>query len=149
MEFPCKSGGRHRLSRSGWANEEELSSGAKIVMAQLGLLSLFQEDSAQTFLEGFGENHTGEPSCGLLHRKEIGNLSFRLENDNRAQAFLDLRTAGTRLINQITDLSRDFRMSEPCLASGHFHCDGEELMFVSLDMGPQKSDEMARSAHAE
>ena len=116
-------------------------------MAQLGLLSLFQEDSSQTFVESFGENHTSEPNCRLLHGKEIGNLPFRLENDNRARTFLGERAAGARLVNQITDLSGDFRVSEPRLASGQFHCNREELRFVALHMGPQKCDQVARSAH--
>ena len=116
-------------------------------MAKFGLLSLLQKRSSQALFEGIGQHHTGEAKRGLLDGKEIGDLPSRLENNNRAASFLDLRAAGAGLINELADLFGDSGMPESCLAGSEFHRYRKKLVFVSLDVRPQKCDQVSRRAH--
>lgn len=118
-------------------------------MAKFGLLSLLQKRSSQALFEGIGQHHTGESKRWLLDGEEIGDLPSRLENDNRAAAFLDLRAAGAGLIDELADLSGDSGMPESCFPRSEFHRYRKKLVFVSLDVCPQKCDKVSRSAHIE
>jgi hypothetical protein len=109
-------------------------------MAKFGLLSLLQKCSSQSLFQGIGQDHAGESKRGLLDGKEIGNLPSRLENDNRAAAFLDLRTAGAGLINKFADLFGDSGMPDSRFPRSEFHRHREKLVFVSLDMRSEKCD---------
>lgn len=109
-------------------------------MAKFGLLSLLQKRSSQALFQGIGQHHTGESKRGLLDRKEIGDLPSRLENDNRAAAFLDLRAAGAGLINKLADLFGDSCMPESCLPRSKFHRYRKKLVFVSMEVRSQKCD---------
>jgi hypothetical protein len=82
-----------------------------------------------------------------LDGKEIGDLPSRLKNDNRAAPFLDLRAAGAGLINKLADLVGDSGMPESCFPRSEFHGYRKKLVFVSLDVRPQKCDQVSRRAH--
>jgi hypothetical protein len=116
-------------------------------MAKFGLLSLLKKRSSQALFEGVGQHHTGESKRGLLDGKEIGDLPSRLKNDNRAAPFLDLRAAGAGLINKLADLVGDSGMPESCFPRSEFHGYRKKLVFVSLDVRPQKCDQVSRRAH--
>ena len=116
-------------------------------MTKFGLLPLLQKGSSQALFQGFGQHHTGESNSGLLDGKEIGDLPSRLQNDNRAATFLDLRAAGAGLINELADLFGDSGMPESCLAGSEFHRYRKKLVFVSLDVRPQKCDQVPGRAH--
>ena len=116
-------------------------------MAKFGLLSLLQKRSSQALFEGIGQHHTGQSKGGLLDGKEIGDLSFRLENNNRAASFLDLRAAGAGFINKLTDLVSDSGMPESGFPRSEFHRYRKKLVFVSLDVRAQECDKVSRRAH--
>lgn len=116
-------------------------------MPEFVLLPLLQQRSSQALLDGFGKHHARKSNRWLLDRQEVRNLPLRLENNNRAKSPLNLRMPSACLIHEIANLLGDFGVAEPCLPRCHFHCDGKKLGFVALDVSPQKSDEVSRSAH--
>ena len=95
----------------------------------------------------FFKNHVGHAQFRIRRVQQRGKLSSWFGQWNGLVCGAGTWFVLFRLVNERTQLLRQFPMPEPCLVGGHLHGNGIEMSLVPFDMGLYQCFQLLGTGH--